>query len=259
MFDKKKLCDSLKAMLIAANWKMKMGYQKALSFLSEFTSLIQKEEAGHFIFFPPAGLCLLFQSKSLYWGPQNIYQQKEGAFTGENSVTLFKEMGASFCLLGHSERRNIFGETDIEIEKKFSLLQESALIPVMCIGESMSDRFQKEKSLLKKLSWIKQYTKYDNLPFHPHLLPSSFQNFSFIVAYEPLWSIGTGDTPSSSEIEEVVELIKNDLPHVKVFYGGSVEEGNISSLMSNNLDGFLVGGASLNPQSLYQIYKQTQT
>ena len=245
-------------MLIGANWKMNMGYQKALSFLSEFKNLIQEEDTKHFIFFPPSVLSLLFQRESFYWGSQNIYQKRKGAFTGETSAELLKEMGASFCLLGHSERRYLFGETDTEVEKKFSLLQELALIPVLCLGEILAERFEKEKSLIKKLSWIKQYTKYENLPFHPELLPPSFKDFSLIVAYEPLWSIGTGETPSSSEIEEVVALIKNYLPHVKVFYGGSVEAENVSSLVSDGLDGFLVGGASLSPQSLYQIYKQTQ-
>lgn len=245
-------------MLIGANWKMKMGYQKALSFLSEFKSLIQPEDMEHFVFFPPAGLSLLFQEESLYWGPQNIYQQKEGAFTGENSAGLFKEMGARFCLIGHSERRFLFGETDSEIEKKFSLLQESSLIPVLCIGEALSERSEKEKHLIKKLSWIKQYTKYDKLPFHPDLLPTPFRKISLFIAYEPLWSIGTGETPSSNEIGEVVALIKDYLPQVKVLYGGSVDSKNASSLASNKLDGFLVGGASLNPQSLYDIYKQTQ-
>lgn len=245
-------------MLIAANWKMNMGYQKALSFFAEFKSLIKQEDIEHFIFFPPAALSLLFQSESLYWGAQNIYQKKSGAWTGENSAELFKEMGASFCLLGHSERRFVFGETDVEIEKKFSLLQEQALIPILCLGEDLSNRFQKEKHLIKKLSWIKQYTKYEKLPFHPEQLPLPFQKFSLIVAYEPLWSIGTGETPSSREIEEVIDLIKGYLPHIKVFYGGSVDSKNVSSLKSDQLDGFLVGGASLNPQSLYQIYKQTQ-
>jgi len=246
-------------MFIAANWKMKMGYQQALSFLSEFKALINQEDIEHFIFFPTAGLSLLFQSESLYWGAQNIYQQKKGAFTGENSAELFKEMGANFCLIGHSERRYLFGESDSDIEKKFSLLQELALIPVLCLGEALSERFEKQKHLIKKLSWIKQYTKYEKLPYHPDLLPSPFQKFSLIVAYEPLWSIGTGDLPSIDEIEEVVDLIKDYLPQVKVFYGGSVEPENVSSLSSNKLDGFLVGGASLKAPSLYQIYKQIQT
>jgi len=245
-------------MFIAANWKMKMGYQEALTFFSEFKSLIKQEDVENFLFFPPAGLSLLFQSEGLYWGPQNIYQKKEGAFTGENSASVFKEIGAHFCLIGHSERRYLFGESDSEIEQKFSLLQELALIPVLCIGEALSERFEKQKHLIRKLSWIKQYTKYDKLPFHPELLPVPFQNFSCIVAYEPLWSIGTGDTPSAEEIKEVAQLIKDYLPHVKVFYGGSVNPENASSLKSSQLDGFLVGAASLKAQSLYQIYKQTQ-
>ena len=142
-----------------------MGYQKALSFLSEFKNLIQQEDIEKFIFFPPAGLSLLFQSESLYWGVQNIYQQKEGAFTGENSAELFKEMGASFCLVGHSERRYLFGETDSEIEKKFSLLQESALIPILCIGEALSERFEKEKHLIKNFLGLSNILSMINSPF----------------------------------------------------------------------------------------------
>ena len=246
-------------MLVVANWKMNMGYQKALSFLSEFNHLVTAEDIKHFVFFPPAALSLLFQSEHLFWGPQNIYQKKKGALTGENSPELFKEMGASFALVGHSERRYIFGESDVEVEKKFSLLQELALIPVLCIGEAEFERSEKKKHLIRKLSWIKQYTKYDQLPFHPDRLPECFKDYSLIVAYEPLWSIGTGETPSASEIQEVVSLIKEDLPHVKVFYGGSVTEDNVSSLKTENLDGFLVGGASLEARSLYNIYKKIQT
>ena len=243
-------------MIIAGNWKMNMGYQQSLSFLLNFKKLIKKEDIDKFIFFPPAGLALLFEKEKFYWGAQNVYQRAEGAFTGENSIRTFKEMGAGFCLLGHSERRYVFGETDVEIEKKFFLLQEQAVIPVLCIGEALSERFQKDKVLLRKLSWIKQYNKYENLPFHPDKLPSSFNNISLIVAYEPVWSIGAGDTPSMSEIEEVVSLIKEYLPKVKVFYGGGVSAGNVLNLSCNNLDGFLIGSASLDPHSFYQIYKQ---
>ena len=243
-------------MFIAGNWKMNMGYQQALSFLLNFKKLIKEEDVDKFIFFPPAGLSLLFEKEKFYWGAQNVYQKTEGAFTGENSIRIFKEMGAGFCLLGHSERRYVFGETDVEIEKKFLLLQEQAFIPVLCIGEALSERFQKDRALLRKLSWIKQYNKYENLPFHPDELPSGFKNTSLIVAYEPIWSIGTGETPSKSEIEEAVGLIKEYLPKVKVFYGGSVSADNALNLFCNNLDGFLLGSASLDPNSFYQIYKQ---
>ncbi|MBC6415407.1 MAG: triosephosphate isomerase [Bdellovibrionales bacterium] len=238
---------------------MNMGYQQALSFLLEFNKLVKKEDKDSFIFFPPAPLSLIFEKEKFYWGSQNIYQKIKGALTGENSVQLFKEMGATFCLLGHSERRYIFGETDVDIEKKFSLVQEQALIPVLCIGESLSERFQKNKVLIKKLSWIKQYNKYEKLPFHPEKLPPDFKDLSFIVAYEPLWSIGTGEIPSVSELEDVISLIKEDFPTVKVFYGGSVSLENALSLSCDKLDGFLIGSESVNPHSFYGIYKQIKS
>ena len=246
-------------MILAGNWKMKMGFQQAIQFLSEFNKLIdKKKDIENFIFFPPANLSALFQKESFYWGGQNVYYKTEGAWTGEVSAKVLKEMGASFCLVGHSERRYTFGETEVEIEKKFSVLQEQALIPILCIGESLSDRFDKNKVLIKQLSWIKNYDKYENkMPFHPDRLPAPFKDTPLIVAYEPLWSIGTGDVPSSQEVEETTHFIKNYLPSVKVFYGGSVDLKNIKDFQKcASIDGFLVGGASIDPQSFYKIHQQ---
>ena len=249
-------------MIIAANWKMNIGFQQAQDFLSQFTDLIdEKQDLENFIFFPPACLSLLFQKESFYWGGQNIHYKTEGAWTGETSAKTLKEMGASFCLLGHSERRYIFGESEIEIEKKFHLLQDLALIPVLCVGESLSARFEKERLLKNQLSWIKNYEKYQNLPYQPDLLPSAFKKTPLIIAYEPLWSIGTGDTPSAKEINETAQFIKEYLsfPSVKVFYGGSVDKENAQNLSSCSfIDGFLIGGASLNPDKLYSIYQQVK-
>ena len=246
-------------MILAGNWKMNMGFNQAIQFLDDFNKLLQtKEEQENFVFFPPANLSALFQNESFYWGGQNVHYKTEGAWTGENSAKLLKEMGASFCLVGHSERRYTFGETETEIEKKFSTLQEQALIPVLCIGESLSDRFDKNKVLTKQLFWIKNYAKYeDKMPFHPNRLPTPFKDIPFIVAYEPLWSIGTGDVPSSQEVEETAQFIKDYLPKVKVFYGGSVNAKNIKDfLKSSSIDGFLVGGASTTAQSFYDMYQQ---
>ena len=246
-------------MILAANWKMKMGFKQAFQFLSDFNKLTDKKtELEKFIFFPPANLSGLFQKESFYWGGQNIHYQTEGAWTGEISAKVLKEMGASFCLVGHSERRYTFGETEIEIERKFSVLQEQALIPILCIGESLSDRFDKKKILTKQLSWIKNYDKYiNNMPFHPDCLPTPFKDIPLIVAYEPLWSIGTGDTPSSEEIEETAQFIKNYLPSVKVFYGGSVDLKNIKDFKKcSSIDGLLVGGASLDPLSFYKLHQE---
>ena len=243
-------------MFVAGNWKMNMGLQQAQAFLLEFKKLIKKEEQQRFIFFPPAYLSLLFQKESFFWGGQNIHSQAKGAFTGENSAQVLKEMGANFCLIGHSERRFLFGESDTDIEKKFSLAQKQGLIPLVCIGETLEHRFDKKSFLIKQVSWIKNYLKYDKMPFHPELLPSALQNIPFIIAYEPVWSIGTGDTPSLEEMEEVVGLLNECLPSMKLFYGGSVNPDSVKNLPLNSLDGFLVGGASLSVNQLYNTYRQ---
>ena len=214
------------------------------------------------VFFPPASLSVLFQKELFYWGGQNVYFQTEGAFTGETSAKTLKEMGASFCLLGHSERRYIFGESDVEVERKFQLLQELALIPVLCVGESLKARFDKEKVLEKQLSWIRNYEKYKNLPWKSEILPVGFKNIPLIVAYEPLWSIGTGETPSTQEIDETAQFIKDYLsfPLLKVFYGGSVDRKSIKDFSNCFfIDGFLVGGASLDPNHFYEVYQETKT
>lgn len=246
-------------MILAGNWKMKMGFNQAVQFLSDFNKLIdRKTELENFIFFPPANLSALFQKESFYWGGQNVHYKTEGALTGEVSAKVLKEMGAGFCLVGHSERRYIFGETEIEIEKKFFTLQEQALIPILCIGESLSDRFDKQKVLTKQLFWLKNYKKYeDKMPFHPDRLPAPFKDIPLIAAYEPLWSIGTGDLPSVQEVDETAQFIKSYLPKVQVFYGGSLELKNIKDFKKcSSLAGFLVGGASLEPKSFYEMRQQ---
>lgn len=247
-------------MIFSANWKMNMGFKQALDFLSRFNSLLKNaKEREQFLFFPPACLSFLFQKEKLYWGGQNVSYKIKGALTGETSAKTLKELGAGFCLLGHSERRYTFGESDSEIEKKFHVLQELALIPVLCIGESLDKRLNKENFLKTQLSWIKTYKKYQNLPWNPEKLPSAFQKIPFIIAYEPLWSIGTGETPSSEEINETSQFIKEYLPFssTKVFYGGSVDQKTIKKFLNcSSIDGFLIGGASLKPDHFYEIYQQ---
>ena len=250
-------------MIVAANWKMNMGLNSATKFLLRFKNLTKKEEdIKNFIFFPPASLSFLFQREAFFWGGQNIYHKTKGAFTGESSGKTLKEMGASFCLLGHSERRYIFGESNTEIEKKFQILQELALIPVLCIGENLKARFDKKKPLKNQLSWLKNPKKYKNLPWKTKALPKVFKKTPLIIAYEPIWSIGTGDSPSSQETEETAQFIKEylALPSLKVFYGGSLDKKSVKKFLKCSfIDGFLLGGASLNPNHFYDIYQQVKS
>ena len=247
-------------MIIVANWKMKLGFQESKNFLVQFKSLIaQQPDLEDLIFLPPSCLSMLFQEENFYWGGQNVYSQEEGAFTGETSAKVLKEMGAHFCLLGHSERRHIFGESDAEIEKKFHLLQSLDLIPIVCVGESLDQHSEKEKVLKQQLSWIQKNEKYRSLPWRPEKHPLSFQKIPFLIAYEPLWSIGTGKRPSQEEIHETAQFIKEELsfPELKILYGGSVDEKFAKGFLDSSfVDGFLVGGASLNPKTLYTIYQQ---
>ena len=195
------------------------------------------------------------------WGAQNAYHKSEGSFTGENSLSLFKEMGADFALLGHSERRYVFGEDERDIEKKFHLMQEIGLVPVLCVGEDMNDRFKnKKKALSRQISFIKQQLKYEKLPWNKDLLKKEFQNLSFILAYEPVWAIGTGEVPSSEELGEVVDILKSELSswNFKLFYGGSLNKDTVDDFLNLNLDGFLIGSASLDPDHLYEIFKKTR-
>jgi len=244
-------------MIVAANWKMNIGFQKATDFIYQFKNQIDiKKDKDNFIFFPPVCLAGLFQTEIFHWGGQNVYHQTQGAFTGETSAQTLKEMGAQFCLLGHNERRSLFGESDAEIEKKFSILMDTALMPLLCIGETKSHRFNKQKILKNQMSWIK---KYDKVPQEPNKLPQTFQDTPFIVAYEPVWSIGTGKTPPTQEIDETAQFIKEYLTpaQVKVFYGGSVDSTNLKNfLYLKSIDGFLIGGASLDPKELYTLYQK---
>ena len=243
-------------MVIAANWKMNIGWQKAQEFLAEFNSLVKKEERGHFVFFPPASLSGLFQKESFYWGGQNIHHSARGAWTGENSAQTFKEMGADFCLLGHSERRSL-GETDREVESKFYLALKLALKPFLCIGESANQISHKESFLKKQICWIKNQKEYSSLCEKPS---AGLKHCPFVIAYEPLWAIGSGHSPSCKEIDKTTCFIKEYLaiPSVLVFYGGSVNEILAKEISSSSyLDGLLLGSASLNPQTLYSIYKKT--
>ena len=242
-----------------ANWKINGGLKQKSEYFSAFNQLVKNgEEQKSFVFFPPATLAALFSEEPFFWGSQNFHFKTKGAYTGENSLTTFKELGAQFCLLGHSERRYIFGESDVDIEKKFHLAQEQGFLPVLCIGEGPNEKLQRQQVLKKQLGFLKTYIKYKNLPWNKTHRPLPFKEVPFIIAYEPLWAIGTGETPLPEEVKEAIDFIRNLLPFQKalVVYGGSVNQKNVKALAEKgSVDGFLVGGASLDPSEFYSIYQ----
>lgn len=213
---------------------------------------LAKEATGEVVFFPSticldAASCSL-KSSSVKWGAQNCHSKNSGAFTGETSAQVVKDMGGQYILLGHSERRSLFGETDSFIADKLETVQALSLTPMLCIGETLQEREAGSTVEVVKSQLQKGLAK-------------AVRGSSLVVAYEPVWAIGTGKVATPEQVEEthtaIAGILKemgfNDVP---VLYGGSVKPDNAPGLMGlKNVSGFLVGGASLEVDSFIKIAK----
>ena len=238
-------------MFIAANWKMNLDK----SSIETFSNIIQSYEFSKQIntcIFPPNVyinyLKKLIRKLPISVGGQNCHYETKGAFTGEISSSSLKDVGCEYVILGHSERRINNNESNRHVQKCVSSAIDSNLIPIVCVGEFLENR---EKGTA--LDFIAKQIN--------ESLPKSFKNI--IIAYEPIWSIGTGKIPSKIEIKEMHKHIKDILylkynKSIKVLYGGSVNSSNICDiLLVNNVDGLLIGGASLNAKDFLAIYSST--
>lgn len=232
--------------VVAGNWKMHHGPAAAEAFFSGFRPRIVPG-AVELLFFPP-GLSLSAAMDAVGvpagFGVQNIHSEKEGAFTGETSAEMARDAGAGFALIGHSERRHIFGESDAEVSAKVRAAVRAGLVPVICVGELLEERRagRLEQVLCRQVGAIA-----DAVAAAPR----------FMVAYEPVWAIGTGETATprdASEAHAIVRSALGELAAAPILYGGSVKPGNARSLMSApDVDGVLVGGASLEPDIFARI------
>jgi len=234
---KKKLC--------FGNWKMNKTPREAEHFLSGFSKKISPKNSDHFAIFPSPVLCGVFTNSypSLDWGGQNCYFEKSGAFTGETSPYTLEEMGAKYSLVGHSERRHVFGELDETLNKKNKASIEAGLIPVFCIGETESE-FDSGATL-------------DVLKKQIDLGLKDVDLSKVIVAYEPVWAIGTGKAATPEIVENVHSKLREILPLTPLLYGGSVKPANAKELYNiKDVDGFLIGGASLEVESFCQIFEE---
>lgn len=233
----------------AANWKMNHGPAAARAFAEKFLSLTAPTEGRSLWFFPPAvslsALCEAMGGRpDVRIGAQNVHWEPKGAFTGELSIPMVMEVGARLLLIGHSERRHLFGETDDQVARKTQAALQAGMTPLVCLGETLTEREagRTEQVVVRQLGYVLQA-----------LEPAEWARV--VLAYEPVWAIGTGKNATPDDAAQVHELIRMDLGRhgvkvrVPILYGGSVNAGNVLSLLSRpQLDGVLVGGASLDPE-----------
>lgn len=240
----------------AGNWKMNKNPEQAAQFVRQLKETASAEEQAHLILLPPAlvayEVAAGLKGTAVSWGGQNCYSQAGGAFTGENSPALLKEMGAKYCLVGHSERRQIFAEPDEMLSKKVAFLQSLDMIPILCVGETQDDRRwnRTQEVIVRQLRLG---------------LGSADPNKPLWLAYEPVWAIGTGQVATPEQVEEAHGILRKSLrewssataDRIPILYGGSVKSENASSLASlNNVNGFLIGGASLDVNEFLKIYRR---
>jgi triosephosphate isomerase len=243
-----------KPLLFAANWKLNKTPRETREFLNKFIAQCPQAVQSKVAFYLPAtnleSASDVLSSTSVQWGSQNCYSKISGAFTGEISAGVVKELGANTILLGHSERRQVFGEDNNFIAEKGHLVQSLSLMPMLCIGETLEQR-DKNLTLAICEAQLSAFLERIN-PEQP-----------WAIAYEPVWAIGTGRIATLTQVEEVHNFIHDFLERrlgeslakrVLILYGGSVKPENSKELLTlKNVNGFLVGGASLEVESFLKI------
>lgn len=241
---------SSSSFLLCANWKMNKNPQQVQSYIREFIKIISLKKSKKIVFFTPALTLFVLQkecSDFLFWGAQNCHFEDEGAFTGENSPLVLKQMGATYCLVGHSERRQLFLENKMDIQKKIHTLIRHSICPIICVGENLAERRRGEsfKVIQNQLLNIIKMVDLDMVT----------------IAYEPIWAIGSAEPASPNQIFEmqkyIQQLCESQYKKLQFLYGGSVNIQNAKTLSQiKGVNGFLVGGASLNAQKFCQLSQE---
>jgi triosephosphate isomerase len=237
----------VRKIVIAGNWKMYKTQAEALEFLQGFMQSLEETPENREVVLCVPFTALGILSKSLHGsrvqlGAQNVHWEEAGAYTGEVAASMLTEIGVRYVIIGHSERRQYFGETDETVNKRLLAAQGHGLIPILCVGESKQQRDAGETESVIIGQLEKDLIDVD-------------QN-NLVIAYEPIWAIGTGDTCEAKEANRVIGLIRSQLknPDVPIQYGGSVKPDNIDEIMAQpEIDGALVGGASLQPASFARL------
>ncbi len=241
--------------VIAGNWKMYKTAGEAAAFVRAFLPLVSGVRGVEIVLAPPypsiGAVAQLVQGSGIGVASQNVHFADEGAFTGEVSTRMLKEAGATHCIIGHSERRQYYAETDDAVNRKVRAALAAGLTPILCVGETLPEREARE-DVRRGRAAARRRVEGD----------PRRRSARVIVAYEPVWAIGTGKTATPAQAQEVHAFLRGRLKElwggaadsVRILYGGSVKPDNIAALMANeDIDGALVGGASLSPESFAKI------
>ena len=235
--------------IIAGNWKMNKTPSEAVALVEELKPLVANEEVDVVFCVPAIDIVPVVEAAkgtNIQVGAENMYFEESGAYTGEISPNMLVDAGVKYVVLGHSERRDIFGENDILINAKVKKAFAAGLKPILCCGESLALR---KAGTYKE--WIARQIKWDLTDV------TADQVKELVIAYEPIWAIGTGETATADQAQEVCKMIREviaemyDAPTaeaVRIQYGGSMNAGNAAELLSkDDIDGGLIGGAALKP------------
>jgi triosephosphate isomerase len=246
----------MRKLLIAANWKMYKTPTEAQSFLHTFLPLVKDQTQSEIVICPPAvdlpTAVHAVKGTEVLVGAQNMHFAEEGAFTGEISASMLVSLGVSHVIIGHSERRQYFAESDDDVNRKLLAALKHHLVPIVCIGENEE---QRERGLTEEVV-CRQISRAIRQIEATKLRP-------MVIAYEPIWAIGTGKTASPAIAAEAHLIVRSEVARLvgrpvadalRILYGGSVKPENAGALLNQpEIDGALVGGASLDPHSLTAI------
>ncbi len=248
--------------VIAGNWKMFNTTSEAATLVNELSSLVARFNDREIVVCPPftalAAVRPILDETGIKLGAQNVHWEEKGAFTGEISPAMLKDAGCDYVILGHSERRQFFAETDENVNRKLKSVLKAGLIPIVCVGESLSER---EAGITSTVVSRQIKIGLDGI--------DAESAKKIIIAYEPIWAIGTGRTASAADANAVCAFIRLTLTGmlgtpvadaIRIQYGGSVKPDNVDELMgSSDIDGALVGGASLKADDFGRIVGFTAT
>ena len=243
--------------IIAGNWKMNMLPNEAMSFINELAGNVKDVKSEIILCVPYTDLfysLLTAQKTNIKIGAQNMHWEEKGAYTGEISADMLKCINVEYVILGHSERRKYFNETDEIVNKKIKAAVIKKIKPIVCIGETLEE---KEKGITKEVVISQIKKDFENI--------TKEEMENVVIAYEPIWAIGTGKVATPVDANNIIKDIRNEIQNlygkevsenISILYGGSVKEENASNFFNmSDIDGALIGGASLNVEEFYNIIK----